>query len=176
MVKAALAESEEARRLSEAARRDLKRQMEKAMLEHEDEIEALKQELAEQRLKQPPPPPLPAAGKSKAAAASGGGSQGGSFTTVQLMLVALLGLLLGFAGQLPFGAERPWHSDPNSDPDSNPNTLTPTLAPALALALAQPGAPQPVARVELDAGPATAAAAAAAAAAKPEIEPEPEPE
>lgn len=136
VVKAALAESEEARRESEAARRTLKRQMEKAMLEHEDEIEALKQELAEQRLKQPPPPPLPAAGKSKAAAASGGGS----FTTVQLMLVALLGLLLGFAGQLPFGA------------------------------------PQPVARVELDAGFATAAAAAAAAAAKPEIEPEPEPE
>ena len=76
------------------------------------------------------------------------------------MLVALLGLLLGFAGQLPFGAERPWHSDPDSDPDSKPNTLTPTLA----LALAQPGAPQPVARVELDAGSATAAAAAAAAA------------
>ena len=61
VVKAALAESEEARRLSEAARRDLKRQMEKAMLEHEDEIEALKQELAEQRLKQPPPPPPPPA-------------------------------------------------------------------------------------------------------------------
>lgn len=101
--KAALAESEEARRESEAARRTLKRQMEKAMLEHEDEIEALKQELNEQWLKQPPPPPLPAAGKSKAAVASGAGS----FTTVQLMLVALLGLLLGAAGQLPFGAERP---------------------------------------------------------------------
>jgi len=101
--KAALAESEEARRESEAARRTLKRQMEKAMLEHEDEIEALKQELNEQRLKQPPPPPLPAAGKSKGAVASGAGS----FTTVQLMLVALLGLLLGAVGQLPFGAERP---------------------------------------------------------------------
>ena len=101
--KAALAESEEARRESEAARRTLKRQMEKAMLEHEDEIEALKQELNEQRLKQPPPPPLQAAGKSKGAVASGAGS----FTTVQLMLVALLGLLLGAVGQLPFGAERP---------------------------------------------------------------------
>ena len=101
--KAALAESEEARRESEAARRTLKRQMEKAMLEHEDEIEALKQELNEQRLKQPPPPPLPAAGKSKGAVASGAGS----FTTVQLMLVALLGLLLGAVGQLPFGAPQP---------------------------------------------------------------------
>ena len=46
---------------------------------------------------------LPAAGKSKGAVASGAGS----FTTVQLMLVALLGLLLGAVGQLPFGAERP---------------------------------------------------------------------
>mmetsp|Transcript_66575 Transcript_66575/g.160720 ORF Transcript_66575/g.160720 Transcript_66575/m.160720 type:complete len:346 (+) Transcript_66575:89-1126(+) len=95
-VKAALAESE-------AARRTLKRQMEKAMLEHEDEIEALKQELNEQQLKQPPPPPLPAAGKSKGAVASG--ARG--FTTMQLMLVALLGLLLGVVGQLPFGAPQP---------------------------------------------------------------------
>jgi len=99
--KAALVESEAARQESEAAGRKLKKQMEKAMLEHEDEIEALKQELNEQRLKQPPPPPV--AGKSKGAVASGVGG----FTTVQLLLVALLGLLLGAVGQLPFGTPHP---------------------------------------------------------------------
>ena len=64
------------------------------MLEAEDQIDGLKQELNEQRLKQPPPP-LPAEGK--------GGGSGGGYSTMQILVVALLGLLLGMLGQLRFG-------------------------------------------------------------------------
>ena len=75
-----------------------KKQSEKAMLEAEDQIDGLKQELNEQRLKQPPPP-LPAEGK--------GAGSGGGYSTMQILVVALLGLLLGMLGQLRFGEAVP---------------------------------------------------------------------
>ena len=74
--------------------RERKKQSEKAMLEAEDQIDGLKQELNEQRLKQPPPP-LPAEGK--------GAGSGGGYSTMLVFFVALLGLLLGMLGQLRFG-------------------------------------------------------------------------
>ena len=75
-----------------------KKQSEKAMLEAEDQIDGLKQELNEQRLKQPPPP-LPAEGK--------GAGSGGGYSTLQIFVVALLGLLLGMLGNLRFGEAVP---------------------------------------------------------------------